>query len=416
MDAHRPVPAAFLTAMVVDTVGTGVWVTFALLYFSEGRGLPLAATGAALSAGAVAALLLGGLAAGALADRLGAHRAAALGCAVRALAFPAYLGAAHPVAVGLVAFAVSLGERFFWAAHGGLVASATSDDQGRRRMFALLNGLRTLGLGVGALAVAVGAALSERVGPAFWTAIPLLNAAVFALVGLLFHRLGRRCPPAPPPPRSGGYRGVLANRRFLAFTGTTSALTLASVAFDSILPLYLRWLSLPLWLPPMTYVLACALVPAFQPVALRWSGQRAPLRVMAQSAALLAVALGGLALLARCGPGTAVPLLGAVVVLFALGQALFGAVALVVVLGFAGGSELGRYGAAYQLVWGVATAIGPGVHTALFGISGAAPWLVLAIALLGAATVYTRLDRSGRSAVPGRPERLVSGRRVGGGR
>lgn len=394
---------AFLTAMVVDTIGAGVWVTFSLLYFTEGRGIPLSAAGAALSTGSVAALVLGGLAAGSFADRVGPYPAAVLSCAIRALVFPAYLWADGPAQVVAIAFGVSLGDRLYWAAHGGLVAGITSDEQARRRFFALLNSLRTMGLGLGALAVAVGAALERWFGPAFWTAIPLLNAAGFAFAGLLFWRLGTRFPRhrGTTAAETGGYRGVFANRRFLAFTGATLALTLASVAFESILPIYLRWLGMPLWLPPVAYVLSCLAIPAFQPVALRWGNGRAPMRLMARSAVLIAAGLAGFLLLVGRDVPTAALLMVVLVLVFSLGEALFGAVAMVLVLDFAGGSDAGRYGACYQLVWGVAGAVGPGLNTVLFAVSGTAPWLVLAVALLAAALVYRHLDRT---APPG-PDR-----------
>ncbi|WP_243787976.1 MFS transporter [Saccharopolyspora gloriosae] len=392
----------FMTAMVIDTIGAGVWVTFSLLYFTDGRGMQLSTAGAALSTGSLAALVLSGLAVGTFTDRFGPCPAATVSCVIRALVFPAYLWADTPVAVGLIAFGVSLGDRLYWAAHGGLVAGATSDEQARRGMFALLNSLRTLGFGLGALGVSVGAALEHRVGPVFWTTIPLLNAAGFALSGYLFWRLGTRtgrlrgCEAARD---ARGYRGVFADRRFLAFTGATLALTLASVAFDSILPIYLRWLGMPLWLPPAAYVLSCVAIPAFQPVALWWGRGRAPMRLMVQAAVLLAVALAGFLLLGGFGVPGAALLMSMLILLFSLGEALFGAVAMVLVLGFAGGRDSGRYGAFYQLVWGVAAAIGPGLHTLLFAVSAAAPWIVLAIALLGAALVYSHLARTAEPAV-----------------
>ncbi|MCX2729628.1 hypothetical protein OOZ19_05215 [Saccharopolyspora sp. NFXS83] len=406
---RRAGSGAFMTAMVIDTLGAGVWVTFSLLYFTDGRGMELSTAGAALSTGSLTALVLSGLAVGTFTDRFGPYPAATLSCAIRALVFPAYLWADTPVAVAMIAFGVSLGDRLYWAAHGGLVAGVARDEQARRGMFALLNSLRTLGFGLGALAVAVGAALEHRVGPVFWTMIPLLNAVGFALSGYLFWRLGARSVRVREPGvvRGGrGYRGVFADGRFLAFTGATLALTLASVAFDSILPIYLRWLGMPLWLPPVAYVLSCVAIPAFQPVALWWGRRRDPMRLMAQAAALLAVALGGFLLLGGCGPSAAVPVMAVLILLFSLGEALFGAVAMVIVLGFAGGADSGRYGACYQLVWGVSAAIGPGLHTLLFAVSGAAPWVVLSIALSGAALVYEHLARTAEPVVEDRPARV----------
>ncbi len=390
----------FMAAMVVDALGSGVWITFSLLYFVYGRGMELTAAGSALSAGSLTALAAGGLAVGTLTDRLGPYRAAVLSCACRAVAFPCYLLADNMATVAVIAFTVSFGDRLYWAAHGGLVDSVTSAEHAQRSLFALLNSLRNVGLGVGALAVALASSL-EGADAALWNAIPLVNAASFAVAGVLFRWVGRALAPARERTAdrerhdSGGrrpsYRGVLANRGFLAFTGATLTLTLSSVAFDSILPVYLRSLDAPLWVPPAAYLLSCVAIPACQPLALRLGRRHAPLRLMALAAVLVAAAFGGLAALTLLGRAGAVAGVGVPVLVFSLGEAVFGAVAMTIVLAYATSHEAGRYSAFYQLAWGLSGALGPGVHTFLFSASGSAPWLVMGCALLVGAAVYLRL-------------------------
>ncbi|MFI2209797.1 MFS transporter [Streptomyces sp. NPDC020141] len=407
--ADRPPVSAgrnrgFMAAMVVDAVGSGVWITFSLLYFVYGRGIELTAAGSALSAGSLTALAAGGLAVGTLTDRLGPYRAAVLSCACRAVAFPCYLLADSVAAVAVIAFTVSFGDRLYWAAHGGLVDSVASSEQAQRGLFALLNSLRNVGLGVGALAVAMASSL-QGADAALWNAIPLVNAASFAVAGVLFGWVGRTLAPARDRAaagrhgrRKGGgrasYRGVLGNRAFLAFTGATLALTLSSVAFDSILPVYLRSLDAPLWAPPAAYVLSCVAIPVFQPLALRLGRRHAPLRLMSAAAVLVAAAFGGLAALSLLSGTGVVVGIGVPVLVFSLGEAVFGAVAMTIVLAYAASGEAGRYSAFYQLAWGLSGALGPGVHTLLFSASGSAPWLVLGCALLVGAVVHLRLDRA----------------------
>ncbi|MFD9811787.1 MFS transporter [Streptomyces sp. NPDC059080] len=408
--------AAFMTAMVVDAVGSGVWITFSLLYFTYGQGMALTAAGGALSAGSLTALLTGGLAVGVLTDRMGPFPAAVLSCAIRAVAFPCYLLADRPVTVAVTAFAVSFGDRLYWAAHAGLVGGVTSEEHARRRLFALMNSLRNVGLGVGALAVALVAASEETGGAALWHAIPLANAASFAVAGVLFLRVGRGAGPAagPAPDRRSGasYRGVLADRRFLVFTGATLSLTLSSVAFDSVLPVYLRSLGMPLWLPPVAYVLSCVAIPACQAPALALGRRYPPMRLMALAAVLVALALGALVLLGSVPGAAGTVLLVLLVLVFSLGEAVFGAVAMTLVLSFATARDTGRYSALYQLAWGLSGALGPGVHTLLFSVSGSAPWAVMACALLAGAAVYLRLAAtSPRDAVPAPDDGAPVGRK-----
>nr|ACH85564.1 NocH-like protein [Actinomyces sp. Lu 9419] len=394
-DRVRP-PAGFTAAMVIDAVGSGVWITFSLLYFSYGKGIELAAAGAALTAGALTALAAGGLAVGVLTDRLGPFPAAVLSCAVRTVAFPCYLLIDTPAGIAVVACAISFGDRLYWAAHGGLVraVAAVGDDQ--RRVFATLNSLRNIGLGAGALAAAGAAAVEGWIGPATWDLIPLANAISFAAAAVLFARLaagrGSRSRRAGARER-GSYRAVLANRKFVVFAGATLAFTLASVAFDMLLPVHLRALGLPAWLPPLAYLLSCVAIPAFQPLALRMGARSDPMRLMAVSAGLLAAVMAGLVALAALTAVSSAVLLTALVLVFSLGEAVFGAVVMTVVLGFAGAGDTGRHTAFYQLAWGISGALGPGLHTALFSVAPAVPWLVLATALALAAVVYLRLAR-----------------------
>ncbi|UNO43222.1 MFS transporter [Streptomyces sp. MST-110588] len=398
----RPVArtGAFMTAMVVDAVGSGVWITFSLLYFTYGQGMALTTAGSALSTGALAALLAGGLAVGVITDRMGPFPAATLSCALRAAGFPCYLLADTPVTVAATAFAISFGDRLYWAAHAGLVDSVTATQQAQRGLFALMNSLRNVGLGVGALAVALGASFQDAGGAALWHAVPVANAVSFAVAGVMFRWVGRPLRQAPVPGKDAGegegasYRAVLANRRFLAFTGATLSITLSSVAFDSVLPVYLRSLGMPLWMPPVAYVLSCVAIPAFQPLAL-WLGRRhRPMRLMALAAVLVAVALASLVPLGRFDRAGGTVCVALAVVVFSLGEAVFGAVAMTIVLSFATRQDAGRYSALYQLAWGLSGALGPGVHTLLLSASGSAPWTVMACALLVGAAVYLRLART----------------------
>ncbi|MBV9139943.1 MAG: MFS transporter [Pseudonocardiales bacterium] len=393
-----PGTGGFLTAMVVDALGSGVWITFSLLYFTDGQGMSLTSAGAALSAGALTALVLGGLAVGVLTDWLGPYAAATLSCAIRAVAFPCYLFADGPVLVAATAFVVSFGDRLYWAAHGGLVEDVTSSGYERRQLFALLNSLRNVGLGVGALSVALGAALERAESTLFWHAIPLANAASFAVAGVLFRRVGGRDRPVGTGATGPGltsYRAVVADHRFLVFTGATLALTLASVGFDSILPIYLWSLGLPLWLPPAAYVLSCVAIPASQPVALRLGQRRPAMALMALAAVLIASALSGLVALHWLDLVGEVVLTAGLVLVFSLGEAISGAVVMTIVLSFAARGNVGRYSAFYQLAWGLSGALGPGLHTWLFSVSSNAPWLTVTGALLVSTALYLRLARTG---------------------
>ena len=381
--------------MVIDAIGSGMWIPFALLFFTYGRGMKLPEAGAALTAGSLISLAAGGLLTGAIVDRIGPFRSAALSSVIRVVAFPWYVVGNTFASVAVIAVAVSFADRLFWAAHGGMVSGVSPSEDARLGLFSLLSALRNVGMGVGALAASLGVWIEHGSG-VFWTAIVMANAASYAVSGLLLWRLRHLDPPVERGAETGvhRYRDVFAQRRFLVFVAAVSVLALASVAFDSILPVYLLSLGLPSWSPPIAYLLSCILIPAFAPLPVLLGRRRSGLQLLAVSAVTVGVAYAGLAaMVATAQIGSAV-LLTAAVTLFSLAEAIFGATAVNVMLRYAPPGGAGRHSAVYQSSWGVASAIGPGLFSALFTVGRVVPWVFLLGMLLVAAAVFLAASRN----------------------
>ncbi|EUA03283.1 major Facilitator Superfamily protein [Mycobacterium kansasii 824] len=347
--------------MVIDTTGNGLWVPFALLYFTHGRGMKLVDAGAALTMGSLVSLLAGGLLTGAIVDRIGPFRSATLSSLIRVTAFPCYLADNTVASLAIIAMAVSFAGRLFWVAHPGMVRALAPSEDARVGLFSLINAMRSIGLGIGGLVASLGV-WAERGSGLFWNFIVVANTVSFAVCGLLFWRLRDFDRKTSDRDTSGvgRYRDVLAQRRFLVYVVAVFVLALASVGFDSILPVYLLALGYPAWTPPVAYLLASALIAAFAPLATKWGRSRPGLRLLALAAGLLGVAFAALIAMVAADDVGRMVLLSAAVMLFSLAAATWGATAFQVMLSFVPRDRAGRHSAVYSLSWGVAIAVGQG--------------------------------------------------------
>ena len=398
MTADRSGDAKIIAAMVIDSAGSGLWLPFSLLYFVYGRGMPLPAVGSALTAGALVGVGVG-VAAGPLTDRLGARSASALSSLVRAAAFPFYILTTGPVSVSVVAAFISFGDRLFWASHAGLVAAFHSDMPGRMRLFARLNRVRFLGMSVGALAVTTGVAVQGLRSPWLYDVVLSLNAASFLVAALLIFASGRTRQPSlqtwpqtakeredPSPRRAkASYRDVLTDHAFVQYTVINFVLALASDSFVTALPIFLiRYAGAPGWTPGALYLVSCVTLLASKPLVNRMATHSQPVRLRRLAVELSALYFVALPLVPILGTVLGLALALALTMLFALSEAMQAMVMSAIVLEFAPPAAQGRYNAFFQLSWGLAGAVAPGVYA--FGLTLSPTGLWVATALLIAAS------------------------------
>lgn len=394
MAARRSYPPGYMTAMVIDTTGNGVWIPFVLLFFTYGRGMRLTDAGAALTMGSLVSLLVGGLLTGAIVDRIGPFRSATLSSLIRVVAFPCYLAVNTVASVAIIAMAVSFGGRLFWVAHPAMVSALAPSQDARVGLFSMINASRVIGLGIGGLIGSLGVWAAHGSG-LFWALIVVANAVSFAVCGLLFWQLRRfdRKPEHRDNSLVGRYRDVLAQRRFLVFVAAVFVVALANIGFDSILPVYLLTLGFPVWAPPTTYLLVSIMVATFAPLATKGGRRRPGLRLLALAAGLLGIAFAMLTAMVPVDVGRTA-LLGAAVTFFSLASAIFGATGLNVMLSFAPQGKAGRHSAVYSLSWGMAIAVGPGLFSWLFTRGHVVPWIFLEVVLVFAVTAFLASSRT----------------------
>lgn len=394
-----PGEKAMLGAMAVDAVGSGMYVPFSLVFFHHITGLSFAVVGAVLTVVGLigmAALPLAGTAV----DRYGARRVQLLLYAVRGTGFALYPLATALPAFAAVALGTAFGDRAFPAVQQSWIGEVAAGSD-RDRLQAASRALRNGGLGAGALLASLVVTLAGDRG---FIAAAWLNAASFGVAWLLMRRVHAPARPAavaPPVAKSGGagYRTVFADRPFLALTGANFLTALGYSALAVLFPLFIAGSlhgaqSLTGAAFTVNTVL-CALGGVHVARLTRRGGTRRT-RAAALGAVLFAAAFAGLALLATVRPHAgwaAAGLLLALVTLYTAAETVHNPAASSLAVAAAPEALRGRYMAAYQLSWSLASILAPSLFTALTAADARLPWLLLTATALTAAGLLLRLER-----------------------
>lgn len=365
----------FLAAMVTDSLGTGMFLPFTVLYFVHTAGLTAPAVGVALTvAGFV--VLPAPLAVAPGIDRLPARIVVAAGNLISCAAFTAYLFARGQLAVTVAAIAAGAGQATFWTATRALISEVAPPGE-RRSWFALQTAIRNAGYGLGGLA---GAAAVSFHTPAGFRALAAVDALSYLGAALLLISW-RQPPPVARPARSpapgrirSSYRSALTSRPLAAITATNTAFVLCGQVLTVVLSVYVVvTLHLAAWIAGLLYTLNTILVAAAQaPVTL--VTRRIPHRHVLRGAAAIWAAAFGLLWAAAILPRDARPgVLAAAITIFTLAEILQGPVINALVTELAPAGNPGAYLSIFQLSWSVGQTIAPAVLLGL--LSAGTPWL-----------------------------------------
>ena len=216
----------FYLCVVLNAVGTGLTLSFFVVYLHNVRHFSTGFATLLLSASAVAGLVASPLW-GTLTDHWGPVRIILLSYATSAIALVGW-AFAH---TRLQAVVAALALAFFGAASWGPASTMLSrmvDETQRQRAFGFNFMLLNLGIGLGGL---ISASIVDLHHPFTFTLLYLLNAAVTAIAGTLFltlraygHASTRRAHEAAAlaharadPMAPQGWRAVLADRRLVQF-------------------------------------------------------------------------------------------------------------------------------------------------------------------------------------------------------
>lgn len=398
-------------ALVIDSLGDGLFVPFAVVYFLRTTGLTLAVVGLGLSAATFLALPSAPVC-GLLIDRLTPATVVITGNLISAAAFAGYLLVGNLWELMFFAFFAAVGGRFFWTANLALVGDAFQGPE-RTRWFAFQRAARNAGYGLGGLLAAAALGMSSGVG---YRSLAAANAVSYLLAATLVLRWSKREPRRAREdmddraktsakrdgyprskeryPRSKerylrstkgyprptkGYRTALTDRPFLLLTAMNVLFVLCMTVLDVLLAAYLvRVLHEPVWLSGLLFAANTVAVALFQTTVWALFQDRRPVRVLQLSATVWGSSFLLLWLLAALPDGLAVPGLFLAIAVYTIAELIQGPVFNGLVVAAAPQQLRGRYMGVYQLSWALAQAASPGWFGWLFTTNHALPWIVLA--------------------------------------
>jgi hypothetical protein len=354
----------------VYTVGSGLYLTAGVLFFTEAVHLPADQVGLGLGIAGLVALVLG-VAVGHLADRYGARGVYAATLVVQALATAGFV-----LVDGFWPFVLAVG-----AAAGAKAAGTAARSPlirhyggGRPQEFrAHLRAVTNVGISLGAL----GAGWVVQVGTL--TAYQLMaigNATAFVVSAALLLLL----PPVAPVPAVGGPRWMaLRDRPYLLLTVLDGIMAIQFKVLTVAIPLWLVGATrAPHWLISGTMVTGTVMVVALQ--------VRASRSVDSPVAGGLAYRRAGVAFLVSCSmislaagipAWAAATVLITAVVIHTVGELWHSAAGFEVSFALAPRHSTGQYLGVFGLGAGLAEAFGPGLLIVLCITWGRPGWFVM---------------------------------------
>jgi MFS family permease len=366
----------------IYNIGTGMFMTSSVLYFTEGLGLSVTEVGLWL---AVAGLigLFAGVPMGHLADRRGPRGVAALSLVVLAATMVGYIFVTSIwmfVTVTVVEMLATAASR---ASRGGLIRRVGGEGAAAYR--SQLRAIENAGVGIGA---AVGALALTLHTLAAYQVLFLANATTFVIGAWVCARLPYFAPlPAPPGTRPGV---ALRDRAFIAYTVLNGVMSLQYAVVTFALPLWIAMeTTAPRWM-----VGAVLIVNTIGVVALQvWVGRK--VETVRQGAAamrvaglIFLVACGGMAVAADLPAWAAAAVLLAAVAVHSVGEMCHAAAVFALSFELAPAHAQSEYVGLQDMGLGAAFAVAPAVLGALCLGIGQTGWLLLG-GLLTAAGLAT---------------------------
>jgi hypothetical protein len=358
-------------ANFINTIGSGIYLTAGVLYFTEAVHLPAAQVGLGLGVAGAASLLIA-IAVGHLADTRGARGVYAATLVVRALGTAGFLVAdsfwPFVIAVCAATGAHSAGQ----AARGPIIRRHGGERPQEFRAY--LRAVTNVGISVGALLA------GWAVGVGTHSAYQLLIVGNVIVCGASAVLLIFLPPIAPGPVDRDGPRWLaLRDRPYLLVTALDGVMAIQFKVLTVALPLWLvAQTSAPRWLIAGTMLVNTVIVIVFQVPASRGiNSPAAGARAYRRSGVVFLVSCSMLALSAGMPAWTAAALMLSAGMIHTVGELWHSAAGFEVSFALAPDHATGQYLGVFGLGAGLAETVGPGLLIALCITWGVPGWFVV---------------------------------------
>jgi MFS family permease len=340
---------------LVNAFGNGVVLPFLLIYLHNVRGIPFGLAGSAAAVQSAAALASGFLG-GTLSDRLGPKRVLLGALAVMTVAFalmPLIRTAWHAFAIYTL---WGLGSGSFWPSQSALLAGLTPPLR-RAPAYALQRLAMNVGVAVGGVVAGLIASVAR---PGTFTVLFAIDCVTFVGYMLVLARV--RDPALHAARLGGSWRAVLRDRVFTAYTLLNAAFMTAAISLVvELLPAFGKNVSgISEKEVGIVFALDAVGVAIFQLPVVKLAEGRRRMRGFALMGTLWAATLLGIWAAGSWTRATAAfGIFAAVMLVFAVGECLHGAIHAPLSVDLAPPQLVGRYTAAASISWQMGWIVGP---------------------------------------------------------
>lgn len=400
--------AVLLSALVLDSVGTGMFQPLSLFYFLKLTPVPLALIGVLVSL-ATALTLPVPVLVGWLADRVGPLPLVVASQVAQGIGYLAYGGVHGPVGIFLASSVITVGVRFFWSSVFTAIADfsdGSASTMSKDSWYAWANMTRTGGLGIGGLittlVVADGSASLYRV-------LSNGSAACYLVAALAIGTFVRAPRRVHEPDEAVGYRTMLRDRPFVAFAAVNTVFAVSTGMLSLGLLIFVKnGLGGPPWLASVMLAGNTILLAVLGAPVIRRVAPYRRTRVLVVAAGLWAAWCLAFAGLVPNQLEWVIPALILATLLFTAADVIHAPVSMGLATALSPPAARGRYLAVFQYSFTIANMISPAFFTTLFELHRSLPWLALGLLNLAALAGMLVLER----IVPASAQRVAEPARV----
>lgn len=364
----------FLLVLVIDALGSGLFIPISILYFQVTANLPLPIIGLALTIATICTLPIT-LLTGSLVDRFGARRLTACSQLIQTIGLLGYLFVQTIPGMFIMAVLVTGGTRMFYAASTVLVVEIASPHE-RDRWYGLIGAIRNVGMMLGGFIAGFVLATNN---PDIYRLLIGISAFCYLVAAVFLLRLPepgyKPIEQATPMP----YKAILKDRPFLGFLVSNLSFLICNVMIGIALPIYVtRAVQAPPWLLPALTINSLVGI-GFQTLIVRFLEPYRRTRIIGTAALVWCVSSGLFALAPFIPRSWLAPYFFGVVAIHTLASLMYNPTAGALAADLGPIALRGRYLAAVEFSWGIASALTPALFTALYAITPPLPWIGLAV-------------------------------------